>query len=355
MHLPANARQVLQRYGLAVVLASLALSLDGILPFPEGVGVYELPIVAVIMAAWYGGRGPGLVASLICVPVVFYWFVPPVRSFEISADHVLPFSMFFVLCVFLTEFGGGRRRAARALAKAQADLAHVSRLTTLGELSASIVHEVSQPLGAMIARADAGARWLAAEPPDMAEARAALDNIAADGKHAREVIARIRALTKRQAPREETVNINEQVLAVLAMMEHDLRSREIVLRTELDRTLPLVTGDRVQLQQVLLNLFLNALEAMSSVHDRPRELTIVSAHDGANAVRVEVRDSGPGLGEQAAERVFEAFYTTKAEGVGIGLAISRSIIKAHGGRLWADANEPRGAVFRLSLPAAERS
>ena len=244
------------------------------------------------------------------------------------------------------------RRSQEALAEAQTELAHVSRLTTMGELSTSIVHEVSQPLGAMIARAAAGARWLAAEPPDIAEARLALDNIAADGKRAREVIARIRALTKRQVPRMELLDINRKILDVLALTEQELRSHDIAVRTELDRTLPHVAGDRVQLQQVLLNLIVNASEAMSGVHDRARELTIVSRQDDANGVQVEVRDSGTGLDPERAERVFEAFYTTKAEGIGIGLSISRSIVEAHGGRLWASANEPHGAVFRFSLPVA---
>ena len=228
----------------------------------------------------------------------------------------------------------------------------MSRLTTMGELSTSIVHEVSQPLAGMIARAAAGARWLAAEPPDIAEARLALDNIAADGKRAREVIARIRALTKRQVARMELLDINRKILDVLALTEQELRSHDIAVRTEFDRTLPHVAGDRVQLQQVLLNLVLNAIEAMSGVHDRARELTIVSRRDDANGVQVEVRDSGTGLDPERAERVFEAFYTTKAEGIGIGLSISRSIVEAHGGRLSASANKPRGAVFRFSLPVA---
>ena len=240
-----------------------------------------------------------------------------------------------------------------ALQMARTELAHVSRLTTLGELTTSIVHEVSQPLGGMITSAGACARWLAAEPPDIAEARAALDNIAADGKRAREVIVRIRALAKRQLPRKDRLDINHKILEVLALTEHESRSHDIVVRTQLDRTLPRVAGDRVQLQQVLLNLIVNAIEAMSAVSDRPRLLTIVSGHGSANAVVVEVRDSGTGLDPEGAEQVFEAFYTTKAEGIGIGLSISRSIVEAHGGRLWASPNEPHGAVFRLSLPVAE--
>ncbi|MGZ9005627.1 MAG: PAS domain S-box protein [Burkholderiales bacterium] len=240
-----------------------------------------------------------------------------------------------------------------ALQSARDELARVSRLTTLGELTTSIAHEVSQPLGAMVASAAAGVRWLAAEPPDIAEARMALDNIAADGKRAREVIARIRSLTKRQVPRMESLDINRKILDVVALTEQELRSHDIALRTEFDRTLPHVAGDRVQLQQVLLNLIMNAIDAMSGVRDRARELTIVSRHDDANGVQVEVRDSGTGLEPEHAEHVFEAFYTTKAEGIGIGLSISRSIVEAHGGRLWASANEPHGAVFRFSLPVAQ--
>ena len=239
-----------------------------------------------------------------------------------------------------------------ALEMARTELARVSRLTTLGELTTSIAHEVSQPLGAMVASAGACARWLAADPPAMAEARSALDNIVADGKRAREVIARIRALTKRQVPRMDLLDLNREILEVLALTEQELRSHDIVLETKLDSTLPQVRGDRVQLQQVLLNLIVNAIEAMSAVNNRPRELTIVSAQDTGGVV-VEVRDSGIGLDQDRAERVFDAFYTTKAEGLGIGLSISRSIVEAHGGRLWAAPNQPHGAVFGFSLPAAE--
>jgi PAS domain S-box-containing protein len=243
------------------------------------------------------------------------------------------------------------REKDNALEMARTELARVSRLTTLGELTASIAHEVNQPIGAMVTNAAASSRWLAAKPPNMAEAQAALANIASDGKRAGEVIARIRALTKRQAPRMELLDVNRKVLEVIAFAEHELRSQDILLRTELARTLPRVAGDRVQLQQVLLNLIVNAIEAMSGIRDRPRELTIVTAAKEPGVV-VEVRDSGPGLDEKGAERVFEAFYTTKAQGVGIGLSISRSIVEAHGGRLWASPNEPHGAVFRFTLPPA---
>ena len=245
------------------------------------------------------------------------------------------------------------RAKDHALQIARTELARVSRLTTLGELTASIAHEVNQPLGAMVTNAGACARWLAAEPPNMEEARATLAYIAADGKRAGEIIERIRALTKRQLPRMESLDMNRKVLDVVALAEHELRSRDIVLSTELDPALPAVAGDRVQLQQVLLNLIVNAIEAMSDIVDRPRELTITTARSDSGTVLVAVRDSGPGLSPGALGRVFEPFYTTKTEGLGIGLSISRSIVEAHGGRLWAASNEPYGSVFRLFLPTLQ--
>ena len=206
------------------------------------------------------------------------------------------------------------------------ELARVSRVMTMGELTASIAHEVNQPLGAMVANAAACARWLAAQPAEIAKTRKALDSIAADGRRAGEVIGRIRALVKREAPRKLLLDINQKVRDTVALTEQELRRQGIVLELDLADGLPQVAGDRVQLQQVLLNLLVNAIEAMGAVHDRPRVLTIVSRQDGADAVVVEVRDSGSGLDAERAERLFEAFYTTKSEGIGIGLSISRSIV-----------------------------
>jgi PAS domain S-box-containing protein len=241
----------------------------------------------------------------------------------------------------------------QALDSARAELARVSRLTTLGELTASIAHEVNQPLGAMVANAGACSRWLAAEPPVIDRARQALASIAADGKRASEVIGRIRGLTRRQPPRKDRLDINKKVAEVLALADHELRTNGIVLETQFDEALPLVAGDRVQLQQVMLNLVVNAIDAMSAVDDRPRELKIVSRRQDEGGVAVDVRDTGTGLDPERAERIFEAFYTTKPQGLGIGLSISRSIIEAHGGRLWAAPNAPHGAVFGFSLPVGE--
>ena len=242
-----------------------------------------------------------------------------------------------------------RKRAESALQRAQAELAHASRVMTLGQLTASIAHEVNQPLGAMVTSAAACTRWLATEPPDMEKAHRALERIVKDGRRAGAVIERIRALVKRQPSRSEWLDLNESVLEVLAMAQYDLRRNEIVVRRLAER-LPAVRGDKVQLQQVLLNLVINSIEAMSKVEDRPRELTIVSAADGPKAVLIEVQDSGTGLEADSTTRLFEPFYTTKANGLGIGLSISRSIVESHGGRLSAGGRTPHGAIFRLTLP-----
>jgi PAS domain S-box-containing protein len=245
------------------------------------------------------------------------------------------------------------RQAQEALRNTQAEFAHMTRVMTMGELTASIAHEVNQPLGAIVTSAAAGARWLATKPPQMDKARRALERIANDGKRAAEVIRRIRALMKRQAPRKEWLDINETILEVIALAQYQLRRSEILLETQLGHDLPLVRCDRVQLQQVLLNLIINAIEAMSGIKERPRELTIVSISVGPDTVSVEVRDSGTGLDPEHAPHLFEPFYTTKAEGLGIGLSISRSILEAHGGRLSAAANAPHGTVFSFSLPVNE--
>jgi PAS domain S-box-containing protein len=245
------------------------------------------------------------------------------------------------------------RQVQDELRNAQAELAHMTRVMTMGELTASIAHEVNQPLGAIVTSAAAGARWLASKPPQIDKARRALERIAKDGKRAAEIIRRIRALMKRQAPRKEWLDINETILEVIALAQYQLRRSEILVDTQIGSSLPLVRGDRVQLQQVLLNLIINAIEAMTEIKERPRELWIMSGSDGPDTVTVEVRDSGTGLIPEHAPHLFEPFYTTKAEGLGVGLSISRSIVEAHGGRISAAANAPHGTVFRVSLPVNE--
>jgi PAS domain S-box-containing protein len=242
------------------------------------------------------------------------------------------------------------KRAELELRHAQAELAHISRVTTVGELTASIAHEVNQPITGVVTNAEAALRWLGAEPPNLDKVREILGQIVKDGMRAGDVVQRIRALIKKAPPRMARVDVNEAVLDVITLTRSELLRHGVSLQTELATGLPLIDGDCIQLQQVILNLILNAAEAMSGIDEGAREMRISTARGASNGVLVSVRDSGPGLGPQSVDRLFEAFYTTKPDGLGMGLAICRSIVAAHGGRLWATANEPGGAVFQFTVP-----
>ena len=248
-----------------------------------------------------------------------------------------------------------RKRAEAALQQAQADLARLNRVMLLGEMTASIAHEVNQPIAATLTNAHAGLRWLGAQPPDLEEARQALGRIVRDGSRAGEVIDRIRALVKKVSPRRELLDINEVIREVIALTQTEVQHNRVRLQTRLADDLPLVPADRVQLQQVIMNLIINAIEAMAASSDGRRELTIVSGMDNTSGVSVEVQDTGPGLDPEELDRLFQSFYTTKPDGIGMGLAISRSIAETHGGQLSAAPNQPHGAVFRFTLPAEEKS
>jgi C4-dicarboxylate-specific signal transduction histidine kinase len=241
-----------------------------------------------------------------------------------------------------------RKQAEEALLKAQAELAHVTRVATLGEMTASISHEINQPLGAMVNNANACLRWLAASK--LEEVRRSAMLVVADGHRAGEIIARIRALAQKAPPRKDWFDINKAIHEVIALARSEVQGNRVSLKTQLAGNLPPILGDRVQLQQVLLNLMMNAIEAMRGVDEGPRDLWVDSERLESTDVLIAVRDSGSGLDPQSLDRLFEAFYTTKPDGLGMGLAISRSIIEAHGGRLWATANAPRGAVFQFTLP-----
>jgi PAS domain S-box-containing protein len=243
-----------------------------------------------------------------------------------------------------------RKRAEEALQRAHAELAHVARVATLGELAASIAHELNQPLAAIVTSADACLRWLADEPPNLDRGREAARRIVRDGTRAGDVIARIRALVRKANVEKAPLSINDVLEEIAALAQAELRRTSVALRMHLAPDLPPVLGDRVQLQQVVLNLVVNGVEAMASMADRARELLIRSRLHEPDHVLVAVQDSGIGLDQESLEKIFDPFYTTKSQGMGMGLAISRSIIEAHGGRLWATANEGTGAVFQFTLP-----
>jgi len=240
--------------------------------------------------------------------------------------------------------------AERALRKAQAELAHVTRVTTLGELAASIAHEINQPLAAVIANAEACSSWLDRSPPDLEAARRSVEWIVDDVNRASEVIRRLRALAKKTDIEKTPLNINDVAREVVALVRRELLSHKVLLKLELAPDLPGIIGDRVQLQQVIINLVINAVEAMESVSDRPRELTIRSGRHDTDWVFLAVADSGIGITDADAERMFTPFFTTKSSGLGMGLSICRSIMEAHEGRLSASRNEGGGATFQLVLP-----
>jgi len=240
--------------------------------------------------------------------------------------------------------------AEEALNKARAELTHVARVMTLGALTASIAHEVNQPLSGIITNATTCMRMLDTDPPNLDGARATVQRTLRDGNRASEVIQRLRAMFARKQPTTEPVDLNEAAREVLALSSSELQGCRAILRTDFAAGLPTVNGDRVQLQQVILNLIVNAADAMKDVDDRPRDLLVTSAREGTDRVRFSVRDAGVGIDPHRLPKLFEAFYTTKSHGMGIGLSISRSIIESHKGRLWASANDGPGATFYFSMP-----
>ena len=245
-----------------------------------------------------------------------------------------------------------RRQTEAALRQAHAELERVARVTTLGELTAAITHEVNQPVSGLVNSGRACLNWLADDTPNLEAARRSVEHMIRAGSRVGDIISRIRMLVEKSAPQREQLNINDVITAVITLIGGEIRRNRISLHTNLSNNVPLLFGDPIQLQQVTLNLILNAIEAMSDTTPPLRELSISTRKDGLNAVRVIIRDSGVGLDAILLDQLFEAFYTTKDHGMGMGLAISRRIIQAHGGALWATPNVPQGAVFQFTMPAA---
>jgi signal transduction histidine kinase len=372
--------------GIAVLSVAIALIIGRWPPLHLQTAPVSLFLCAVIFSAWFGGAGPGLLAILLSVLAFDYYFLPPVHSLVPNPEEIPRLVIFMLSALFVGSLSAAQRsaaeslrrgrdeleaagqelkrinealrveiaehmRAAEALDKAQAELAHVSRVMTMGELVASVAHEVNQPLGAIVTNGQACLRLLSREPPGVDKSREVIERMIGDGMRASEVIKRIRALLKKTEAEKATLNINETIQEVIAIAASEAQRSKITLLMELSAGLPPVMGDRVQLQQVILNLILNGRDAMSGVNGEPRELLISSVSAGAGEVQVAVRDCGGGFDPRDAERIFEPFFTTKSEGMGLGLSISRTIIEAHGGRLWATPNDGRGATIRFALPA----
>jgi C4-dicarboxylate-specific signal transduction histidine kinase len=377
------------RYALAIALVAAALFLSLALQPSFGNPFWLLFPVAVIASTWFGGRGPGWVAVGLSTLVVLYYFIPPIRSFAMKPRDV-PFFLLFIACELIAghliswrwqieeslrrsrdeletrveertaELKSAndallhqmveQRRTEEALQVTRSELARVVRITTIGELAASIAHEVNQPLAAVVANADACVAWLARDHPDLVEARAAAERTTQGATRASEVIGRIRSLINKTAPERARVQINEVIREVVALADRQASKNEVSVETQLAPDLSTIVGDRIQLQQVILNLMLNGIEAMTGVSDRPRRLVIRSQMQDADQVRVSVEDSGIGVKAEIMGRLFEPFFTTRSQGIGMGLPISRSIVEAHGGRLWAESTVSQGSVFQFTLP-----
>ena len=311
-----------------------------------------LYLSAVVLTSLWGRFVPALLVLILAILGLTYLFPSEFWTYRIlgGTTDVVALLTFVALAFLVTRLIARTRRAAEALRQAQADLAHVSRVTTMGELTTSIAHEVNQPLAGIVTNAGAALRWLAGDPPNLEETRDAARRIIRDGNRASEVIARIRALARKADTEKQPMDLNEAVQEVLALAEGEVRRHGVLLQRTLAGDLPLVLGDRVQLQQVVLNLVMNGIESMSSVGDRPRVLIIKTERVESDGACVSIQDSGVGIDPEGAAHIFEAFYSTKAGGMGMGLSISRSIVENHGGRLWALPGDGAGATFHFTVP-----
>jgi C4-dicarboxylate-specific signal transduction histidine kinase len=369
---------MLAGYGLALLVVGIALFAT---LFVQRLFVHPflfLFFAAVVVSAWMGGAGPGLFAVLLSTLGVDYFFLPPIHSFAVKAPDVAYFSAFVLSALAGTWVSSSQRESRVALVAAHNELEihvaertaelqqanedlrerdrqlrlieHLSRVLTLGELTASIAHEVNQPIAAVVTYGHACLEWLTQDPPNLDEARHAARRIVKDGSRAGEVIARIHSLFKKEPFKREWLDISELIHELTLFFREEAERDHIQLRIAVAQGLPKVEGDRVQLQQVLQNLVTNGMDAMRVVTGRTRELFIATAQEKPGEIIVRVKDSGVGLSPEVIDRVFQPFFTTKPQGIGMGLSISRSIIESHGGHLAASPNPAGGAIFQFTLP-----
>ncbi len=363
----APIRSIVQGYAIALLSVSIAFAATLLLQrfFP-----YPFPFLffgAVMASGWFGGTGPGLLSVLLSTILVDYFFVPPIGSFAINLSAAAYFTAFVTSALIAGWVGASKRKSVTALQqgldqlevrvsertaelmKTQAELAHLSQVLSMGELTASIAHEINQPLTAVVTHGHACLEWLSANPPNLEKTRQTIERIIQDGTRAGAVLSRIRALFKKEAPAKDWFDMNEVIHELTVFLRDEAVRRRILIRTDLVPGLPKIKADRVQLQQVVLNLMMNGMDAVAEITGRPREL-LISAREQDAELLVRVEDSGVGLDAETAEKIFNPFFTTKPHGIGMGLSISRSIIEAHEGHLWAVPRPTGGAIFQFTLP-----
>ena len=366
-----TTRSLLRRCGIASLFVVAAfvptLLLQHLFPYP----FLFLFFGAVMASAWFGGTAAGLLAVLLSTILVDYFFVPPFYSFSVSTTAEAYFAAFVACALVASWVSSAKKKSEEALKgtldqlevrvsertaelmKTQTELAHLSQVLSMGELTASIAHEINQPLTAVVTHGHACIEWLSASPPNLEKAQQTVQRIIQDGTRAGAVLSRIRALFKKEAPAKDWLDINEVIHELTTFLRDEAVRRHIAIRTDLVPGLPKVKADRVQLQQVVLNLMMNGMDAMVETTDRAKEL-LVNARGDESEIVVRVEDSGVGLDTEAADKIFNPFFTTKPHGIGMGLSISRSIIESHEGRLWASPRPSGGAIFQFTLPVRSR-
>jgi C4-dicarboxylate-specific signal transduction histidine kinase len=345
-----------ERYGLAIISCGVALAVAW--PIDAPVSCF---LLAVMVSSLFGGRGPGLLTVGFSALSFNYFFLRRTVSPAVEPAIYLRFVVFLGAALLVTGLIEIKRRVEEsrnhtevALRQARADLVRVSQVTTMGEFTASLAHEVNQPIAAAVTDANTCLRWLRRDQPDVEEACEAASRVVKDATRAAEIISRIHMLFKKGTLQQELVDVNEVIREMLALLRGEATRYSISVRTNLAGDLRHVMGDRVQLQQVLMNLMINGIEAMRAV-DGTRELMITSQRTQNDHLLVSVSDTGVGLPEQQADQIFDSFFTTKPDGTGMGLRISRSIVESHGGRLWAAGKSPQGASFCFTLPTKVES
>lgn len=334
-----------------VLLAALIFAADTFTSLEIAAAVFYV-VVVLLSATFLGSRGVAAV-SIVCMALtVVSFFLTPLGDEQAGMVN----TFISLVAIGSTMFLAIRSKSAQTAAdEARSQLAHISRVTTLGELAGSIAHEVNQPLGAISVNGNTALRWLLADPPNMPEAIKTLRFIVEDANRASQIIARLRRLSRKAPVAAVPVDINEAIREISSLMQHEFRRHRIALLLLLSDGLPPVAADRVQLQQVIMNLLNNALEAVTGGKESPNGVTITTELETAKFIGVSVSDTGSGIEAGVAERMFDAFYTTKPSGMGVGLAISRSIVEAHGGRFRVKRNNPRGTVMQFTLPISRKT